>query len=142
MIVYTLPGRMEVTFEEDVNAILDTWLSYGVSLEEFDEAILGRALPYGRERGVTAWIVDSSGATGAFPREIQDHIATEVFPRFVEAGITHFLTIPSRRSAATKLSVRSYQAQVGPSGLELVEVGSVADAKAWLREHRNGGGRE
>ena len=142
MVVYSLPGRMEVTFQEGVNAILDTWLSYGVSLEEFDEAILGHALPYGRDRGVTAWIVDSSRATGAFPPEIQEHIAREVFPNFAAAGITHFITITSRRSAATKLSVRSYQAQVGPSGLELVEVGSVADAKAWLRDHRNGGGPE
>ena len=80
-----------------------------------------------------AWIVDSSKAEGVFTQDIQQFIASELFPTFVKNGIKYFITINASASAVTKMSVRSYSSKVGPAGMKLVEVRSVKDAITWLK---------
>ena len=66
-------------------------------------------------------------------KEIQDFIGNSVFPAFAKNNIKYFITITSKVSAITKMSVRSYSAKTGPNGLKLVELNSVADAITWLK---------
>ena len=129
--VYDIPGKLTVEHDATTRAIIDTWSTYAVTLDEFREAVLTRGLSHAKLYKAQAWIVDSSRAVGAFSPEINKLIANEVFPAFVKNGIKYFLTITSH-SALTKLSIAGYTSQVGPSGMKLVETRSAADAKAWL----------
>jgi hypothetical protein len=134
MSIASIPGKMEATWNPDVKAVVDTWTSYSVKLEEFRAAVLETELPYAKKNGVKAWIVDSSKAAGTFSREIQDFIGTDIFPSFAKAGVKHFITVlPS--NALTKLTVSSFSAKAGPNGLNLVEVSSLADALQWLKSN-------
>ena len=134
MDVFSIPGKLQVTYVPEAHAIVDRWESYGVTVAQFRDAILGKALPQARVQGARAWVVDSTKATGAFAQEIQKLIEAEVFPAFVRSGIKYFITIASG-SAITNMSIRSYKAKAGPSGLQVVEVPSVADAIRWLQAH-------
>jgi hypothetical protein len=133
MKVYEIPGKLEVKWNSEVKSIIDTWITYNVSLEEFKEAVLTKGLNFAKSHRGVAWIVDSSSAKGAFSQEIQSFIGSEVFPAFAKIGIKYFLTITSSVSAVTKMSVRSYSAKTGPNGLKLVELNSVEDAITWLK---------
>ncbi len=133
MQVYQIPGKLTVTWNDEVKAIIDTWDSYFVTLDQFREAIFDKGVTFAKGRGVQAWIVDSSQAKGAFSQEIQDFIGSDVFPKFAEIGVKYFITINSEVSAVTKMSISSYSAKTGPNGLKLVELHSASDAIKWLK---------
>jgi len=133
MIIKMIPGKLQTSWLSGVKAGLDVWTSYAVSLADFRQTVLVEGVNYAKAHGGIAWIVDSSQATGAFSQEIQDFIGREVFPGFVKAGIKYFITINSKVSSVTRMTVNSYSAKTGPAGLKLVEVGSVEDAEAWLK---------
>lgn len=135
MDVYSIPGKLTVTWNSEAKAIVDTWASYGVSLDEFKTAVLEKGVNFAKSKGVKAWIVDSSQAKGVFKQEIQDFIGSTVFPKFAEIGVKFFITITSEVSAVTKMTVSSYSAKTGPNGLQLVEVGSAKEAIEWLKLH-------
>ncbi len=131
--VFEIPGKLTVEWDDQVKAIIDTWTNYFVTLEQFKEAVMVKGVGYAKSRGVKAWIVDSSNATGSFPQEIQDFIGSTCFPMFAKIGVKYFVTITSAVSTVTKMTVKSYSAKTGPSGLKLVEVNSLSDAIEWLK---------
>lgn len=133
MEVYKIPEKLVVTWRNDVKAMVDTWSSYNLTLEEFKEAVLVKGLGHAKKNGAIAWIVDSSTAKGAFSQEIQTFIGTELFSKFSANGIKYFITITSATSTITKMSIKSYSAKAGPNGLQLLEVNSVNEAVAWLK---------
>lgn len=132
--VHSVPGKLEVYWEEKAKAIVDVWSSYYISLAEFKEATIGKGLEYAKSHGGHAYIVDSSNAKGAFTQEIQDFIDSDIFPAYAKGGIKFFITITSE-SAVTKLTVSSYSAKLGPHGIQLVEVDSVGSAVEWLKQN-------
>ena len=91
MDVYEIPGKLSVKWEDSVKAVIDTWTSYSVTLEEFKEAVLSKGVGYASPRGVKAWIVDSSQAKGSFTQEIQSFIGSDVFPKFAKIGVKYFI---------------------------------------------------
>lgn len=135
MKVHSLPGKLDVNWREDVKAIVDTWKTYSITLDEFKEAVLVKGLNFAKSHRGVAWIVDSSNAEGVFDMEIQNFIGSDIFPAFAKNGIKYFITINSQVSALTKMTVRTYQAKTGPNGLKLVEVNSVDDAVDWLKHN-------
>lgn len=135
MQIQNIPGKMISTWEDDVKAVLDTWTTYNVSLEEFKEAVLIKGVAFAKAHGAIAWIVDSSTAVGVFTQDIQNFIATDIFPTFVANNIKYFITIKPEVQGLTNLTVSNYAAQAGPAGMQLVDVKSVIDAKMWLREN-------
>jgi len=106
--IYSIPGKLEVTWREDVKAVVDTWSNYVVTLEEFREAVLVKGMGYARSNGGVAWIVDASVAKGALSKEIKTFIDSDVFPVFARNGIKYFITITSQVSAITRMTVSSY----------------------------------
>jgi len=130
----SIPGKLTVAWNAEVRAVVDTWTNYGVTLEEFKQAILGKAVSQAKMNNVRAWIVDSSKANGTFSQEIQDFIGTDIFPAFAKAGVKYFITITSA-SAVTRMTIRNYTAKLGPNGLKLVDVASVEDAIEWLKKN-------
>lgn len=134
--IQQIEGKMVSTWNDEVKAVIDTWTNYFVSLDEFKEAVLMKGLNHAKANGGIAWIVDSSQAKGVFTPEIQKFIETDVFKTFAANGIEYFLTVTSKVSAITKMSVKSYSAKAGPSGLKLLEVNHVDEALEWLRQNR------
>ncbi|MGE3727222.1 MAG: hypothetical protein AB7I41_16810 [Candidatus Sericytochromatia bacterium] len=134
MHIFSIPGKLEVSWNPEVRAIIDTWTTYHISLADFRDAVLVKGLDHAKTNQGQAWIVDSSKAVGVFSPEIQEFIGTDIFPAFAKNGIKYFITINSEVSTLTKLTVNRYKSQVGPHGLQLVEVASVDDAILWLKE--------
>lgn len=130
--VFEIPGKLQVFFDTDHHTIIDKWINYGVTLQQFEEAVIKKGLPYAKSNNGKAWIVDSSEAKGAFSQEIQDFIASTVFKKFSENGIKFFITITSQ-SAVTNLSIKNYQSKLGPHGIKLVEASNIKDALQWLK---------
>lgn len=131
MPIHVIPGKLEVHWDSAVRAIIDIWTDYSVTLDEFKDAVFEKGLSHAKASGGRAWIVDSSKASGNFTKECQDFIAAECFPVFAENGIKYFITIKSE-SALTNISIKSYSAKAGPSGIKLVELPSVDAAREWL----------
>lgn len=132
--VFELPGKLKVEWDPEAKAIVDTWTTYSVSVEEFREAVLVRGVAYAKAHGGRAWIVDAHTAHGTFSQEIQTLIATEVFPTFVEIGIKYFMSINSA-NALTKMTVNQYTTQAGPAGLTVLNGSSAEGALTWLLAH-------
>jgi hypothetical protein len=133
--IYEILGKLSVNWNDEVKAIIDTWTTYFITLDEFREAVLVNGVSPGKKNGVKAWIVDSSQAKGFFSQEIHNFIGTDVFPTFAHIGVKYFITIVSKESALTNLTISNYSAKAGPCGLHLVEVPSVETAIEWLNAH-------
>jgi hypothetical protein len=136
MKISSIPGKLECEWRDDVKAVVDTWTTYAVTKNEFRDAVLVKGVSFAGPRRVRAWIVDSSKAVGTFSQEIQEFIGTDIFPSFARIGVKYFITINSKASALTKMTVASYSAKAGPSGLKLLEVASADDAVAWLKANK------
>lgn len=134
MAIYEIPGTLVAEWREDVKAMIDKWENYNLSLEQFREAV-DAEIAYAKERGVKAWIVDSSEAKGAISQNIQNALINENFEKLAKAGVKHFVTIPSDVSVVSKLSINSVVSKAGPHGIETVEVASVEDAVEWLKQN-------
>lgn len=132
--IHTIPGKLEVAWDPGVRAVIDTWTSYAITLDQFRDAVLEKGLTYAKAHRGRAWIVDSSTAHGAFPQEVQAFIGSDVFPTFSKNGIKYFLTIVSK-SAVTNISIKDYTSKLGPHGIQLVEVPSTEMAVEWLSHH-------
>jgi hypothetical protein len=133
MELYEVSGKLQVEWVEDVRAIWDKWLSYAVTLEEFREGIMVKGVENAKRHGAVAWIADGSNAQGVFSPDIQNYIATEVFRTFSTIGIKYFISVQPK-SALARLGAKRYESQVGPHGIQLVEVASFEGALAFLNE--------
>ena len=134
MKIYEIPQKLSVEWNPEVRAIIDTWTTYFVSLDEFRDAVLIKGLNYAKQNKGQAWIVDSSSAKGVFSEEIQKFIETDIFPAFAANGIKYFITINSEVSAMTRFNVKKYSSKVGRFDLQLIELNNIDDAIAWLKE--------
>jgi len=135
MKLHEIPSVLIVEWNEEGKTIVDTWSSYTVQAAQFREAILNVGLTYAKTHGARAWVSDSSGAKGAFPGEVQSLIEQEVFKAFASNGIKYFISIKSN-SVITNMAIDRVYAQLGPAGLQMVEVPNVGMAIAWLKEHK------
>ena len=135
MIVHEIPGTLVVDWNDKAKATIDTWTTYGITVEQFREAILKKGVANAKLRGGRAWIMDASKAKGVFAPEVQSLIEKEVFPAFARIGVKYFVTIKSG-SAVTNMSIGRYTAHLGPSGIQMVEVPDVKTALAWLEKNQ------
>lgn len=132
--VYEIPNKLLVEWEPSVRAIIDTWTTYFITLDEFREAVLVRGVNQAKANGGQAWIVDSHKAKGGFSQEIQDYIKSDVFPTFAKIGIKYFMAI-NAEDAVARLTVNQYSAQVGPHGMQLLKGSSAEGAIEWLKKN-------
>jgi hypothetical protein len=131
MQITQVPGKLTVSWLSDVKAVWDQWHDYALTFAEFEEAVMKKGLSHAKRNGAIAWIADASEAKNLMSQEIQDYIAKTVFKTFVSIGVKYFISI-TPKSAIAKLGVMKYQAQVGPAGIKLVEVGTLIEAKDFL----------
>lgn len=134
MLISEVPGTLRVEWISDGNTMIDIWTKYGITCEQFREAILVKGIAYAKAHGVKAWVMDASNASGVFSKEVQSLIEAESFPTFAKAGIKYFVTIKSG-SALTNMSIGTYASKLGPNGIQMVEVPDLKGAIAWLKAH-------
>lgn len=135
-IIFEIPGKVKVEWDPSAKAVIDHWSAMAlVTLSEFRTAVLEKGLKHAASHQGRAWIADNSAAKGAFNQEIQNFIGTDVFPAFAKNNIKYFITVPSPDSPLTNMSAKKYQAKLGPNGIQLVDVPSLAEGLNWLREH-------
>ena len=134
MKVHEIPGTLVVEWNDEVNAMIDTWSSYFISVPQFREALLRSGLSHARAHRCRAWVMDASQAKGAFPWSVQDLIETEVFQAYAAIGIKYFVTIKSA-SAITNMAIKRYTAHLRQCGIQLVEVPDRRTAITWLKEN-------
>ncbi len=132
--IFEIPNKLLVEWDSDARAIIDTWTTYFVTLEEFKNAVLVKGVNHAKANRAQAWIVDSHKAKGAFAPEIQEFIGSDIFPTFAKIGIKYFMTINSE-DAVTRLTVSQYSTQVGPNGMKLLKGSSAEGAVEWLKKN-------
>jgi hypothetical protein len=132
--IFEIPNKLLCEWDSEANAVIDTWSTYYVSLEEFKEAVLIKGVNYGKVNGVIAWIVDSNRAKGVFSQEIQKFIETDIFPTFAKIGVKYFITINSE-SALTNMTISQYSSKAGPYGLKVLDASSSKGAIEWLKKN-------
>ena len=132
--IYEIPGKLKVEWESDARAIVDTWTTYFVTLEEFREAVLIQGVNYAKANGAQAWIVDSHSAKGVFSDEIQKFIVSDVFPTFAKIGIKYSMTINAQH-ALTRRTFNQYTAQAGPHGMQVLTGRSTAGRRQRQTTH-------
>jgi len=135
MIVHEVPGTLVVDWNDQAKVTVDTWSSYGITVEQFREAILKKGVANAKLRGGRAWIMDASKARGSFSADVQSLIEKEVFKTFAGIGVKYFITIKSA-SALTNMSISRYTAHLGPCGIQMVELPDVKTAIAWLEKNK------
>ncbi len=135
MLIHSIQKKLEVTWCEDVKAIVDTWQSYFIEQFEFEQSVLNKGLEHAKANGGIAWIVDSSKAIGTMPQFMIDFIDDTIFPAFAENGIKYFITISSGASVIAKKTVVKYSEKTHQNGLKLVEVSNMEDAIKWLNDN-------
>jgi hypothetical protein len=135
MLIHVIPKILEVTWCDEVKAIVDTWQSYFISQFQFEQAVLIKGLGHAKENGGIAWIVDSSKASGAMPKYMIDFIDNVIFPAFVKNGIKYFITVSTGASQAAKNTIAQYSEKTHYNGLKLIEAQSVKDAIKWLKNN-------
>ena len=91
--IFEIPNKLLVEWEPSAKAIIDTWTTYFVTLEEFKDAVLIKGVNYAKANNAQAWIVDSHKAKGVFSPEIQEFIASDVFPTFAKISAAPVLVL-------------------------------------------------
>ena len=132
--IYEIPNKLLVEWDPSIRAVIDTWTTYFVSLDEFREAVLVQGVNYAKANNGQAWIVDSHKAKGVFSDEIQNFIKTDIFPTFAEIGIKYFMTINAEDSV-TRLTVNQYSAEAGPHGMQVLKGSNAEGAIEWLKKN-------
>ena len=135
MKICTIPGVLEVTWREDVRAVVDTWLKYYVKLEEFKKAMIEIEIPYAKKHGATSWISNPSKAKEALSQEVQECTANELMPRWRKIGIKYFLIVTPEDSTVTRMSISGFSSKLSQHEIKFIEVSDFEDAINWLKKN-------
>ena len=134
VLVYELPGVVKVEWDPEVCALIHTWFNYFLRLDQFQDAIIVRALGHARANGGLAIIADTSAAKGALPDDVQRYVAGNVFREVADAGIKYIIGVSST-SAITSLSLNRSLSNAEIHGIKRLEMASVAVAVEWLKDN-------
>ncbi|GAB2672463.1 methyl-accepting chemotaxis protein [Thalassiella azotivora] len=129
-VVLDVPGVVSVTWAPAVNAVVVRWLRY----DDFAvKPALTEQLQQIRRHGLTAVIVDSREAVGSYSPEMTRWIGEDFVPRMSGTRVRRLVTVVPRSSLAA-LSNQEWQDGGARSGLQMLEVASVAEAERLAAE--------
>lgn len=132
--VYEIPNKVIVEWDSSAKAIIETWISKSISLDEINEVVLIHGINFAKIIGVRAWIVNSQNTNGALSPEIQDFIKTQIVPAFVKIGVKYLITT-NFENALTNLTITQYNAATESSDLTVLASSSVDTAIEWLKKN-------
>ena len=104
--IYNVPGKVVGHHIPEINAIVDTWDSMMITLEEWKANIYDIGIAdYAPKNKVDTWVIDTSKGSGVFKPEVQEFREQVAAATLVQNGIKLFFVIASG-SALGKLSSR------------------------------------
>ncbi len=133
--LYNIPGKVVGHHHPEINAIVDTWDSLLITLDDWKASVYDVGITdYAPKNGVTVWIIDTSNATGVFKPEVQEFREKVARPKLEENGVEYlFVVLP--QSAIGKLSAKktaSLYDHTKDGGLKSYHVTSIDEAKEIL----------
>ncbi len=135
MLLKKIDGCLTVEWNEELQAVVDTWFSYSISEDEFQEAILENGLSYAKSKDCHTWVVDSSIAIGVLPERVHAFIESTVIPSFSNAGIKRFVSISSDKSVLTQMNVDRFCEGMQNNGVQVHRFQDFESAKRWLKQN-------
>jgi len=126
-------GVVTVRHEPGINAVVVRWLRHA------DEAVrpaLGKQLELIKAHRLTAVIVDSSDAVGAYSAETNQWIGREFIPQLVRTSLLRGFVTVVPRNAVADLANQGWQEADDSLGFPMVQVGSYAEAEELARGWR------
>lgn len=128
--VYNIPGKVVGHHHPEINAMVDTWESMIISLEEWKANIYDIGIcDYAPKHKVDTWIIDTSNGHGVFKPAIQEFRENVARPKLVENGVKFFFVVSSQ-SAVSKLSSRkTSKIYSGDKHMKSFYVDSIDEAK-------------
>ncbi len=133
--LYNIPGKVVGHYHPQLNAIIDTWESLLISLEDWKASVYDIGITdFAPKNGVTTWIIDTSNAIGVFKPEVQEFRAKIARPKLQANGV-RFLFVVLPHTAIGKLSARkTANIYSGQSILQSFQVASIDEAVDMLQE--------
>lgn len=136
--IYTIPGKLVGHHHPEIDAIIDTWTSLMITLDDYKSTIYNIGiLDFAPKNRVTTWVIDTSNAAGVFKPEIQEFRQNIVGPKCVEIGIRNFFIVQPQ-SAIGKLSTRkTTNIYAGQKAMQTFEVSSIDEVLTMLKKLRD-----
>lgn len=104
--LYRVPGKVVGHHHPELNAIIDTWESLLISLDDWKATIFEIGImDYAPKHIVTVWVIDTSNGQGVFKPDVQEFREKVARPKLAENGIK-FLFVVLSNTAIGRLSAR------------------------------------
>ena len=133
--LYNVPGKVVGHHHPDINAIIDTWTSMFISLEDWKSTIYDIGiLDYAPRNGVTTWIIDTSDARSVFPPEVQDFRNSTARLKLEENGIRYLFVVLPQEGIGKFSAGKTADIYNDKGGMRTFEVGSIQEALSILKE--------
>ena len=134
--IYSIPGKVVGHHDPVLKAIIDTWTSLFITLEQWKSTVYDIGITdYAPKNGVVAWIIDTSKARSSFPPDVQEFREKVAKAKLEDNGVKYlFVVVPEKgfgRLSAGRTADLYNDIQ---GGLQSFEVQTLDEAKAMLRK--------
>lgn len=136
--LYKVPGKVVGHHHPDINAIVDTWDSMAISLEEWKSTIFEIGImDYAPKHGVTTWVIDTRHSSGIFYPEVQEFREKVAAQKLVENGVRFLFVIQSRSVLGKSSGRKTTELYSKQNNLISFQVASIEEALDIVKEEEN-----
>lgn len=133
--LYNVPGKVVGHHHPDIHAIIDTWSSLFISLDEWKSSVYDIGIvDYAPKNGVRTWIIDTSTARSVFPPDVQEFREKVAKPKLEENGVQYLFVVLPEVGIGKFSAGKTAQLYDSNGKMQAFEVTSVDEALDILRE--------
>lgn len=133
--LYKIPGKVVGHHDPSINAIIDTWQSLFISLEEYKSTIYEIGIvDYAPKNGVTTWIIDTGHGRSVFRPEVQEFREEIARPKLEEVGIKYLFVVLPEKGIGKFSAGKTANIYGGQEKMKTFEVSSMAEVRSILME--------
>lgn len=132
--IYRLPGFLTGVYHRDINAIIDTWESLKVSLEDFKSVVYNIGIDFAQKNDVTTWIVDNSNSHGVYKKEVQVFVESTLAPACARIGIRFFFVVLPQSDLGKLSAKKVAKINEEQTIMQTIEVDNLQEALDLLRK--------
>ncbi len=133
--LYHVPGKVVGHYHPEINAVIDTWTSLFISLEDFKASIYDIGIAdFAPKNGVTTWIIDTSHGKSVFPPDVQEFRQNIASPKLEEVGVKFLFVVLPDKGIGKFSAGKTANIYSGQHGMQTFEVHSIEEAKNILKE--------
>lgn len=128
MNIFSIDGKVDLTWYPDIQTVVESWTDYQVELEAFRKAVFVKGINHSKASRGKGWIFDGTQASGEFPADVQAMIDQDRFPALGWVGAQYFITINPAASG-----VHLEPGTEATRNVQTGEAPSVEAALDWIR---------